>query len=156
MHHKPEKPDRFATSHLQSCQSAPPLTTRLKCNVVDPTETAAATSQEARSIANWERWLQSLKATEIVGEMRHEALAPSLAHKLATSTPSRVLQLDKAVRKVPPTTAIHHSTALPADGWVRIVSELNIAASSVEMWLRIDRCSGYILDFRIGRKPRKS
>lgn len=89
--------------------------------------------------------------------MRRDALASFMAQKLATATAtaSRVPQLGKAIRKVRPTTTIHHASTLPADGWVRIVSSLNIAPSSVEMWLRIDGCSGYIEDFRIGRKPTK-
>ena len=116
----------------------------------------AATPQEARAIVSLERWLESVKAGARARERRHkvsESLAP---RKLKTVSRGQVDEPVTTLRNAPPTMASRQEATLPPDGWVRIVSDLNISASNVEMWLRIDRYSGYIEEFRIGPKPVKS
>jgi hypothetical protein len=113
-----------------------------------------ATFQETRAIASLERWLESVKATAKAREKHREtAQSFSKARDFKTMPGGQVIERITTCRKAPPAKATRHGADLPSDGWVRIVSNLHISALNVEMWLRIDCCSGYIEEFRIGPKP---
>ena len=115
-----------------------------------------ATPQEARVIVSLERWLESVKAGARARERPHKVSQSPTRRKLKTTSRRQVDEPVTTLRNAPPTMASRQEAALPPDGWVRIVSDLNISASNVEMWLRVDRHSGYIEEFRIGPRPVKS
>lgn len=113
-----------------------------------------ATPQEARAIASLELWLETVKATSKARQDRSKtAQSFSNARKSTTMHLSQVSEPTADCRRSPPIETTKPRATLPLDGWVRIVSNLHISALDVEMWLRIDRYSGYIEEFRIGPKP---
>jgi hypothetical protein len=115
-----------------------------------------ATPHEARAIKNLERLLQSVKAVSRSSKKPGGDSQSKASRRFDPVARRSVAEPITTSRKAPPTTGSRGETTLPPDGWVRIVSDLNICASNVEMWLRIDRYSGYIKEFRIGSRPTKS
>jgi len=133
------------------CDAAPHDTLGDVDRAASNADAAQATLQEARANHSLERWLESVKMAAQARERRAKHLQPH-AKTLKPNTRRRDLVREPIAtyRRHPPITPTRHEASLPSDGWVRIVTDLNIPALEVETWLRIDRHTGCIVEFRIG------